>query len=72
MRIKKITTMTTDQMGLEMNAQEEEVDEEYDNTCSNMAQAHLMHHATMANMSNGNTKMDAIPPQLNSMQEMFQ
>ena len=39
---KKITTKTAVQMGYGMNAQEEEVDEEYNNSCNTMAQAHLV------------------------------
>ena len=72
MRIKKFTTKTAGQMGFGMNAQEEEVDEEYGNACSNMAQPHLAQQTAMSNMSNSNSKMDAIQQQLNSMTQIFQ
>ena len=36
-------------MGFGINAQEEEVAEEYDNTCNNMAQAHLAQQTATSN-----------------------
>ena len=47
-------------MGYGMNTQEETVDKEYDNACNNMVKPHLVQQTAMINMSNGNTKMDAI------------
>ena len=44
-------------MGYGMKAQEEEVDEEYDNS---MVQAYLAQQTAVVNMSSGNTKMDTI------------
>ena len=71
-RIKKSKTVTAGQHGYGMNTIEEEVDEEYDNALNNMSQAHLAQQTAISNMSNNNTKMDAIQQQLNSMTQMFQ
>ena len=71
-RIKKITTKMAGQMGFGMNAMEETVDNEYNNTCNNMAQAHSAQPAVMSNMSNNSTQMDDMQQQINSMQQMFQ
>ena len=71
-RIKKITTKMAGQMSFGMNAMEETVKKEYNNTCNNMAQAHSAQPAVMSNMSNNSTQMDDMQQQINSMQQMFQ
>ena len=71
-RIKNIMRVTAGQHGYGMNTIEEEVNEEYGNILNNMLQAHLAQKMAISNMSNNNTKMDAIQQQLNLMTQIFQ
>ena len=70
-QVKTFTTMTAGQIGSGMNAQEEEVGEEYDNACNNIVQAHLAQQTAMSNMLNSNAKIESIQQQLNLMTQMF-
>ena len=71
-RLMKRTTKTAGKMGYGMNAVQEEVDLEYDESCQMMAQAHLAQQQTMSDMSNTGTQMEAMQQQMNAMQTMFQ
>ena len=68
----KLTTKTAGQMGLGMNAIQEEIDEEYDESCQMMAHVHLAQQQTMNNMSNIGTQMNAMQQQMNAIQTIFQ
>ena len=48
----KQITKDAGKMGFRMNGIQEEVDEEYDESCQMMAQAHLAQQQTMGNMPN--------------------
>ena len=71
-RLIKRTTKTAGKLGYGMNAIQEEVDEEYDESCQMMAQAHLAQQQTTSNMYNTGTQMEAMQQQMNAMQTMFQ
>ena len=60
-----MATITAGQMGFGVNTQGEEVDEEYNNSINNMAQAHLAQQTITSNMSNNDTNLDAIQYQFN-------
>ena len=55
-----------------MKTMQEEVDEEYNEACNNMAQVHLAQQTSMSNMSNSKAKMESVQQQPNLMTRMFQ